>query len=271
MISVFKKAIYDTRKTTMWLSIGLALYVLMVMSFYPAIVEQADKFDEIIKSYPPEMLALMGGGIDVDQFSITDPGSYLKVEFSTWALLIIGAIVILQAFNAFTNAERDNSMEMMLSLPVSRRDLLLGRLAATAVMILVVETACFLAFVLSTSLWPEFDIAASDLAVGIYGGFFPLMVIATFSYMLATVVPSSWRFAGAVAYLFMIVSYLIYGLTGVSDKMNDIKPLFFYHYYDVAALIKEGINLQDWAILSAAALLYFAVSWWAVDRKELGV
>ena len=51
----------------------------------------------------------------------------------------------------------------------------------------------------------------------------------------------------------------------------NIRPLLLFDYYDVNALIKQGFNWGDAALLTAVGLLYGAVAWWFVDKKELGV
>lgn len=270
MAMLFRKAFRDSRRSTLWLAFGLGAYVLFIMAFYPAMIEQSEEMDELIQSYPKEMLSLFYGG-DVEELSVADPGTFVQVEFGTWMLLILGAIVIVQAFNAFTNAERDGEMDMIMSLPVSRRDLLLGRVANTAVMVLIVLTVCFLMFVLSTVIWEEFDVAIGKLALAIYSAFFPLMVITTFTYMLATLIPSSRRFAGPIAYLFLMGSYLLHGFSGAVDQLESIRPLMLFDYYNAGAIIRHGVDITDWLLLSAVAAVYLAVAWWAVDRKELGV
>ena len=270
MAVVLKKALRDSRRGTLWLALGLSAYALFLMAFYPAMLEQSEEMDELIQSYPKEMLSLFYGG-DIDEISMSDPGTFVQVEFGTWMLLILGAIVIGQAFNAFTNAERDGSMDMLLSLPISRRNLLWGRVANTAIMLLAILTACFLACALSTVLWPEFDVAIGKLSLALYSMVVPLMVIASFTYLLATLIPSSKRFAGALAYLFMVGSYLLYGFSGAVDQLKDIRPLMLFDYYNAGDIIRHGVDITDWLLLSAVAVIYLAVAWWAVERKELSV
>jgi ABC-2 type transport system permease protein len=270
MMAVFRKALRDSRRMNIWLAIGLVSYALFVMAFYSSIVDQSEELDDLLDSYPDEMIAMFYGG-DVADLSITDPGTYVQSQYTLWVVLIMGAIVIGQAFNAITNAERDGTLDVMLSLPVSRRRMLLGRIGNTAVSILVVIIASWVAFGISTVIWPEFDVGVLDLAIGFFGAFFPLMVITGFTYMLATLVPSSRHMAGALAYLFLLGSYLVYVFSLGVEALNDIQPLMLFDYYNSAVAIREGVQWGDWATLSLVALAYFGVAYWAIDRKELGV
>jgi len=271
MVPVFIKALRDSRRTIIALSIGFALYALFVLAFYPSILEEQESFDEMMQSYPEELLGFMTGGQDISEFSISDPGTFLSTEFSIWMVLIMGAIVIRQALNSVTNPERDGTMDMMLSLPVSRTEVLLGHIAAMIVMLLTVLTAALGALLLGRAIWPEFDVSFIAMARAIYGALFLLMVIGGFTFVLATLFPSRARFIGGIAYLFLIGSYLLHGFTGVIDSLSGLHSFFIFDYYNVRLLINEGIKPEDWALLIGLATAFLAFSWWNFDRKELGV
>lgn len=270
MAAVLRKSLHDTRRTILWLAFGLGLYALFIMAYYPTVSKQGKKFDDLLKDYPKSIIAMVYQGDPAD-FSISNPGNWIGTEFMSWILLIIGALIIGQTFNALTNAERDGTLDLMLSFPVSRRTYLLGRIANTAILVLVVLTTCFLVFAASTFIWKEFDVSILRLAIGVYGAFFPLMVMAGFTTLLATTLPSSSRFAGPAAYLFMMGSYLVHSFSIAIDKLHPLRGIFLFHYYDASVLIRHGVRWGDWGLLAAVALIYFALAWWWFDKKELGV
>lgn len=270
MAAIFRKAFRDSRRSAFWLSLGFGLYVMLLMAMYPAVKGQADEWKELIDSYPEGVLAMFYGG-DMADFDMTEPGTWVQTEFASYSVLILGAIVIAQAFNAFANAERDHTMDMLLSLPVSRRHYLLGRALNTAAVMALVLGACLAGFLLSMLLWPEFDPPAANLALSMIGAFLYLMVVAGYSYLLAVLVPSSRRFAGAIAYLLLIGSFLIYGLSAVVEALEPVQPLLLQHYFNMGTVIRDGAQLGDWAVMAVVALAYLALAWWLVDRKELGV
>lgn len=271
MNAAFRKAFRDSRRTVLWLSIALALYALFVISFYPSMVDQEDQLKELIESYPPELMSMFTGGMDVGEIDLTAPGTFLQSQFTIWAILILGAVVAVQIFNGFTNAERDNSMDMMLSLPISRRQLFLARVLNTTTGILIILTVCFVTFWISSLIWSEFEVTVGELALGMYGMFFPIMVIAGLTYLLVSVTPSSKNYAGAIVYLFMIGSYLVYTLASAVEVLKGIQPFFIFHYYNTSTIMEQGLEITDWLILSVASLALLGAAWWFIDKKELGV
>lgn len=269
-IAVFRKAFYDSRRSVFWMAFGFGLYILFTMWFYPTIVDQADDFNEMLNSYPDEFLNMFFGS-EAGSIDLAAPGTFIHTYFASYGVILLGVIAIAQAFNAMTNAERDGTLDVMLSLPISRRAYFVGRLINTLVTILIVLTVIFLIYLGSTIAWPEFDIGAGDLAAAIYGAFFPLVVVAGFSYLLAALIPSSKHFAGPIAYLFLIGSYLVHGFSGSVEQLSSIKSLLLFDYYNAGAIVQEGIDLGNWLLLGAVGLLYLVVAWWRIDKKELGV
>ncbi len=270
MTAVFNKAFRDSRRSLMWLIIGWGLYIALLMAFFPTIVEQAEDFDKMIRSMPRGITGMFVSG-DIDTFSVADPAQFLQVRYASFVILLVGTLAIAQAFSAVLNAERDGTLDVMLSLPVSRRRYLLGRMANTAIMILAVLVSSLVILGAFTVLIPEFDIALGDLTIAIMAGFFPLAVTATFAYMLSVLVPSSKNYAGGIAYLMLIGSYLVHGFAASVPELEAIRPLLLFDYYNVAEIINDGLPLVDMLILSAAALVYGGIAWWYIARKELGV
>jgi ABC-type transport system involved in multi-copper enzyme maturation permease subunit len=270
LLAVFRKAFHDSWRVTFWLSVISVAYVLLVMVFYPSMVDQSKQINELLQSYPKQMMQAFYGG-DVQDLNISEPGNYVQSQIITWLVLMMGAIVTVQAFNAFTNAERDGTLDVMMSLPVSRRTYFIGRVANSAAVTLILLAACWVPLWLSTYIWPQFDVSPVRLALSIFGAFWPVMLVAGFAYLLAVTIPSSHHFAGALAYLFLMGSYILYMFAISIQKLNGFKPVFFFHYYNGGQIIRNGVDWDYWALLGGVALVYFVLAWWRVDKKEFGV
>ncbi|MFP4321777.1 MAG: ABC transporter permease subunit, partial [Anaerolineales bacterium] len=144
MVAVFKKAFRDARGIALWTSIGFGVFAILVISFYPSLVQESESLNDMMSTLPEGMLSMIYGQADTDTIDIVEPGGYIHSQHSSWMVLIMGAILIGNIFNQFTNAERDNRMDVMLSLPVSRRSLIIGRALNTASVTLIMLTATWL-------------------------------------------------------------------------------------------------------------------------------
>jgi ABC-2 type transport system permease protein len=270
MLSVFRKAVRDARKMTLWLSIGFFLYIVMVIAFYPSLLEQSETMNELLASYPEGFLSAFYG-TDASEIDIADPGGYVHSQFALFLILILGAVAIAQAFNAFTNAERDGTMDILLSLPVTRRQVLVGRVLATVVCMIAVLAASSVGLWVGSQAFPEFQVSLGDMILMMFGMLPALMVVMAFAYMLACLIPSRYKFAGAIAYLFLLGSYIFFSLALSIEDLNDLQPIFLFNYYNAADMMHKGIEWGDWALLGAVMAVYLGVAYWGVEHKELGV
>jgi ABC-type transport system involved in multi-copper enzyme maturation permease subunit len=269
MWPIFTKTLYDSRKLIFWLFVGYGIYGMLISGIYPFMVENAENYNQMIESMPQEMFGLFG--VDPETFDMASLGSYLHIEMMIWLLMIGGAVAIYQAFSAFTNAERDHSIEMLLSLPLSRRDNLLGQFAASVVTMFAALLGGVLGVIALTPTWKDIDFSVGEIALAVFGAMFPLLVIIALSFLLTAIFPSSKRFAGAIAYTFWIGSYMVFGLTSAIDILSDLKPLFVYNYYNAGDLVNDGINWGHWGLLLAVTTLLIGAAWWRVDDKQLGI
>jgi hypothetical protein len=235
-------------------------------------VEQQEEYDELLESYEG-MAGFFGAGDDFgsEGFSFVDEAFFVQTQFVIWMILVLGAVVMVQAFNAFTNAERDGTLDLMMSYPVTRRQYLLARIGNTVVTILVLLTASFIPIWFSTFVIPEFEMNVGDILLGIYPAFFIVMVPATFSYMVVAFIPSSRRFAGALTYTLFFGSYVIYGLITSIDMLKDFDFLFIFKYYSFADIVKNGLDFGNMLVLVTLSLIFGGIAYWQIDHKELSV
>lgn len=271
MQAVFRKALRDSRRNMLWLSIGMAAFALFAVGVYPAILDQQEQLDALIQALPKSFITVFVGDIDLDNFTIADPALYLEIRFVSFMVLILGTVGMVQAFNAITNAERDGTMDLMLSLPISRHDLLLGRMANTALTILVAQTAAIITLVLAMRLVPELDLPTGKVVLAVYSTFFLVMTPAAFAYMLASWVPSSKRWAGGLVYAPFFGSYLVHNFSGTADVLGSIKPLLIFDYYSMGEIVRDGLNVGNIVALGCLVMLCTGVAWWRIDLKDMGV
>lgn len=270
MISVFKKAFHDSRSSILWLCIGFSIYGVFILSFFPVIHRQGAEFDKLLESYPKELMGMLYSGSSED-FSMTNPAIYLQTEFMTWTMLILGVILMAQAFNSITNAERSGSMDLMLTLPISRRNVLLGNMARTAITVLVVLTAMFILIAGGTRVIDNFNISLDRLFIGIYSMFFLLMAQACFTYFLASSVPSHKKWAGPIAYTLFFGAYLLNGFTESIGWVEAIQPIFLFKYYNLTNIIIDGLSITNTLVLLIVCIGFTLASIWAFNRKDIAV
>lgn len=271
MLSILRKSMRDSRRTLFWLSFGFTLYTVFIMSFYPSMIEQSDQLEELMDSYPPEMMNMFMAGVDIEDFDFTNPAQYIQAEYITWIMLILGTMFTAQAFNGILNAERDGTLDLMLSLPVTRRQIILARMANTIVSILIVLSVIFVSLAVVQSLYEEFHIPLIDLVTGIYGIFFLLMTQASLAYMVGSITPARQHWAGPVALAYFFMAYILAGFANSVDWIDTFSPLYLFKYFNFVDFVENGVNIGNTATLMMVTLVFCGVAVWAFERKEINV
>ncbi len=132
--------------------------VALQISVYPTVRDDSG-FAEITESYPEVFKELLGfGGAD---FDYTSPAGYLGIElFSLMVPLLLIIAAVATGARGIAGEEEGGTLDLLLSLPVTRRRVAAEKLAATGLEVVV------LGLVLLVSLWVGVRAVDMDLSIG---------------------------------------------------------------------------------------------------------
>jgi ABC-2 type transport system permease protein len=262
--NVFLKSLRDLRRGFVWWSVGLAGMAAMMVSVYPS-VKGNPALDKLVQNYPEALRGFFGFGGELDY---TSAAGYLGMELFSLVvplLLLIAAVAAGSA--AVAGEEERGTMDLLLSLPVSRPRLVLEKLAA------LVTEAVALGLVVWLSLWVGaravgMDIAATKLgaatasAVALavaYGAIALLVGCATGRRGLAIAITS----AAAVA------AYLLNSLAPLVDLPDPVQKVSPFYYYVGDNPLRSGLDPLHVLVLLGIAAVGAAAAVVAVRRRDL--
>ena len=134
--SVFTKAIWDRRRSTVWWVIGSATLISWVSLVYPILADSQEML-EVIEDLPSGMLAVFG----IDPAIYLTGAGFLQAQFfSLFGPLMIIGLAISLAVGATAREEKDGTMDMLLSIPVSRVSLITQKTLMVVGLVAVVAT-----------------------------------------------------------------------------------------------------------------------------------
>ncbi|MGE0600717.1 MAG: ABC transporter permease subunit [Dehalococcoidia bacterium] len=123
-MTVFRRFVIDRWRADAWWALGIVAMALVNMAFYPGIKGDAE-LDKTVADLPPALKAMFGieSGI-----SIGSAAGYIQAQvFSSLMPILLLVLAIGLGSGAVGGSEEDGSLEFLLSQPVSRRSLLVGR------------------------------------------------------------------------------------------------------------------------------------------------
>ena len=256
--TIVRKTFRDLRWQVLGWGLGLAGLAALLVLLYPAIAEQ---FAGV------EVENVGFGAID----DLSDPRQFFQVEFFTWSPVLMTVFAIIAGGALLAGEEGAGTLELLLSQPLARRRLFIGKLAGVVLASVGILALAGLGFLLTAPFVDlKGEVAVGELATAPFS-LLPFVWFALAATVLAaTLTPTRGRAAALmtaaafVAYLVNITADLVAAL----DWLHYLTP---YYYSDAHRVLTEGSVFWHQGVLLVAAAACSALGLVAFERREIGV
>jgi ABC-2 type transport system permease protein len=257
--SVYLKTLRDFRVGILGWGIGLGLLMLIGFNAAPTTAQAQAAIAPLGPSFTwysePVLITTVGG------FLTWDDGPFLGILLSIWALLAGSRIL--------RGEEERGQMDALLSLPLARARVAVGKVTALVVALLL---ACALIALLT--------LAAS---VGTSAGFtlaqtlllgLNVALVASFFGALALLISQFTRTRGTAAGItggVLTLAFLVDGIGRVAH-LEGLRRISPYYYYGLSKplIATYGTNAGALLVLTAGALLFCVAAIWLFSRRNVG-
>jgi ABC-2 type transport system permease protein len=262
MLAELKHTLGRMRGQMIGWSVGLALYGLVMISFYDSIAGM-ENFQQFIEAYPEQMQAFFKSMTELNT-----PKGYLGTYYFSYMTLIIGILAISAGAGLLVSDEEKGILDLVLAHPVSRTALFCGRLLGLVVALVVILTVSWLSWLIpsgSTGLkltWIEFLRPFLPL-------FAVLLLFGTLALLLSMLLPSG-RIAGMISGALLVADFLLLGLANSNQDLKSIvkfTPLYYYQGGDAVT----GLNWGWLGGLLAVSVLFALLAWLLFRRRDIRV
>ena len=262
MLAELKHALRRMRGQMIGWSIGLALYGLVIISFYDSIAGM-ENFQQFIEAYPEQMQAFFKSMAEINT-----PKGYLGTYYFSYMTLIIGILAISAGAGLLVSDEERGILDLVLAHPVSRTALFWGRLLGLVVALTLVLAVSWLSWVIPsggtglTLSWIEFLRPFLPL-------FAVLLLFGTLALLLSMLLPSG-RIAAMISGALLVADFLLLGLSNSNQDLKSIvkfTPLYYYQGGDAVT----GLNWGWLGGLLAVSVLFALLAWLLFRRRDIRV
>jgi ABC-2 type transport system permease protein len=243
---------------------GLGVFgvALMYAAVYPSIQASAADLRDYVENLPDAIKSLIGGE------DYTSPTGYLRSEFfSSMGPLLVLIFAIGASARATAGEEEGRTLDILMSTPVRRRQVLFDKALAVAAVCALLAAVSFVAIAV---LGPPFDleIPLADLAaqcamLGLLGMAFAGIALALGAITGRRIV------ADAVAGGFAVVAFIVNALAPSVSWLEPLRPLSPIRWYMEPNALTEGLAVANVVILAAVAVVGYAIAHVAFDRRDL--
>ena len=234
--NVFLKSLRDQRRSVMFWGIGVAALSLLTILFYPS-VKDVPEFSKLLEDSEALTRVFAGGFTD-----LTSPEGYLNSQLYSLLVPILFLIFAIgQGSGAIAGEEEKGTLDIVLSNPTTRLQVLIQKFAAMVVATSVLAFVLWLSVVIGgaivdmdLSLWRTAQVTLSGILLGVLFGALALMLGSAFGKR-----GLSTGIAGALA----LGTYFIYALVPLVDGFEQAEKAFPFYYYIGADPLTNGIDL----------------------------
>jgi len=262
---VLAKTLRDQRRALVGWSVGVGLFCLLMVAYFPTIEQMGDDLQKLIESYPPAMQAFFG---DVSDLA-TGPG-YLRAElFSLMFPILFLVYAIGRGADLLAGEEERGVLDVLLAHPVDRRRVVLEKAGGLALGVLLLALVGF-AVLAAGDVALGMDVGAGRIAVAMVA--LTLLAVAFGALALAVGgLRGRKALAVAVAASLAVAMYLVTSLGRLVEELDPLQPLSLYHHYEGAHGLSGPVDVVGLLVLALVAAAMVALAAWGFERRDVGV
>ena len=261
---VFRRVLYDSRRTILGWGIGMGIYALYVIIIYPTI----QQFSDLAGLFENPVVKAFLGNLDPAQF--TSPGGVLGTYFFLFAPLVFAVLAVLYGLNITATEEDRGTLDLLLSTPLKRWQLILEKFAALVVVLAAILGFVLVGFLLGMLITPSLSLSVGALLLGVVNVFPVVLLMAVMTLLLSTVLRSRGTAAGIVAAV-VVASYFIFTLSDMMQApASNVRYGSFFTYYGGSTVLINGINWGYFLLLTGLTVILLGISLWTFQRRDIG-
>ena len=265
--NVFRKTIWDRRRSVWAWIAGIAALLLVTFVAWPTISRDAVAMEELINALPPEVFALFG--VSDPSTMTTSAGFISSRAYQSVGPIIIVVFAVGAVTSLVSKEETTGSLDMVLSNPVLRRQVLRDKAAAIGGLLALIALALSVITLIGNVIW-DTDLQAIRI-VGANVG------LALLGLAFGGIALALWSVLGSAAAVTRIttatitIAWFMNGLGSIVDVLEPLRRLSpFYWYLGDAAPLAKGFE-PAYLLLLAVGLLGAFVAVRRFDHRDLGL
>ncbi len=265
--SVFLETLKQTWKQMLGWGIGLAALAMLVVIMVPLFDMQAMR--ELLESFPPMILAMVGVGSDLEIFATNE--GFVALGFFGKSALIFAVYPVVMGMRISANEEDNGTSDVLLSLPIARSQVIMEKFFAYCVSIVGVVMLIYLGVGMGASLGNvELDVARLA-EITFY--LIPLMVFVMAATMLIAVLVRRRTVALGIVTAYIIISYMLQtiGAAAEGTVAEPIGAISFLTYYNAGDIMAQGFIWPHIGGYIALSVVMFLAAIYRYERREIAV
>jgi len=268
MLDLLRYELRKRRTAVIGWGIGMAIYNVYVMALYPSIGEQ---FGTLLNNMNVDAPLFQMFG---DMAGMATFRGFFNLYIMEYVPLVLAIYAIINGTGALAGEEEAGTLELLLSLPLPRWQIVLikavAMMVAVMLIVLISAAAAVITFVAMEAEIGTTDVTTVDVMVALLYSWPLVMVYMMLALFLGAFLPSR-RSAAIVVTVVLIVSFFGNNLAALSGTLETVQPLFPFHYYDGMDILSGQIEQDALLTLLGAIVVFLALAIISFQRRNVTV
>ena len=256
-VSLFAKTMRDQRWQVAGFGLALAAMSSTAVFLWPSVRDTLQNFE-----LPAAVKAFIGTDL-----SIATAAGYLSARYFGWVDVLLIVYAVIQGTGAIAGEESGGTMDLLLAQPITRRDVVLQKVAATVIGGALIIAIGWLGFALSIP-FVRIDVSLADTAIA-SANMFPITLLFFALSLCAGAVAPSRGVASAIAIGLATGWYFISILANGVESLHNLRYATPFYYYGSGASLVHGIDWWHVGLLLGASAGLLALTIHAFGRRDV--
>jgi beta-exotoxin I transport system permease protein len=262
--NVTLKTLRDLARGLVWWSLGLVALVALIAGVFPTVRDNTE-LNQLAQSYPEAIKGLVSFGGVVDYTS--GPG-YLGSELFAFMVPLLFLVAAIGAGSrAIGGEEERGTLDLLLALPLSRRRLVVEKLAALLGELVVLGLVLWLAVVVASPL-VDLGISAGHAGAAVLNVVALAFAFGAIALLVGAATGHRARAIGITAAL-AIGAYLVSSLSTLVGFLDQIKEASPFFHYAATNPLRSGLEGGHLAFSVAVAAVAGSAAPLLFERRDL--
>ena len=253
------------RWSIFWWCLGVSAFIAINLAFYPTFRDQATQLNQVLNHLPATTRALFS-----DTGNFLTPGGFLSARlFYLMLPLILSILAIGLGSSLLAKEEADGTIELLLSRPLSRGRLLLGK-GLAGLIILAVVGGFALGVTLAISWLVKIEVPLGRIATAAGLAAVLALLFGAIAFTVTAFGRTARLASVGLAALVGLGSYIVASLAETVGWLKWPAKLMPHHYYHPSEILAGYFSW--WKVVGVLVLVLAMglIGWLAFRRRDLG-
>ena len=260
-MNIFLHELRSTRKSLIIWSVIVILFNIVGFSKFSAFYENPELLS-IIDSMPPAMIS----ALSMNAFNLTTVTGYFGIMVVYFGL-VLSIAAAMWGTDIISKEERDRTVEFSLTLPVTRARVVTAKIAAVVVNCIILLLITWGSTMISAQNFGPDEAFYKFVSISMLAFYLMQMIFLALGIFLGCAMKRHKR-AGSLAVSILLTAYFASVLSGLSEKLDFLKYVTPFKYFDAASMLRENRIELVYILLSVAIIALCLVGAYTTYNKR---